>query len=365
MRIVPAFGGKGMTWMKVEGGLLQSNIVQFFTPGEQKNLMKRFKAAEGDVLMMIADHSGDLVDGVLGRLRLHLAERLGLIPEDRFCPLWVTDFPLFELKDGELSSLHHPFTMPDRTDFDPADQKELLALHSRAYDLVVNGEELGGGSVRIHTMGVQRRIFQGLGLSQERAEAKFGFFLKALEYGTPPHAGIALGMDRVIAMILRTPSIREVMAFPKNRRAFCPLTHSPSPVDTSQLEELALITDVNGGLLEKGAGRFNQDRGAGHPAGPSQRISEKEVKHVARLARLKLGDAEARSYQQDLNAVLDHFATLQKLDTEAVRPMSHVLELENVWREDIPANSKETDPLLSNAPAREKDYFKVPRILEG
>jgi len=132
MKIVPGLGAKGMTWMKVIDGKLQSNIVQFFSPTEQERLIERFRAREGDVLIMIADISHDLVNRVLCSLRLHVAERLGLIPKERFCPVWVTNFPLFELKDDALSSQHHPFTMPDRTDFDPTDMRDLLALNSRA-----------------------------------------------------------------------------------------------------------------------------------------------------------------------------------------------------------------------------------------
>ena len=246
LKIVPRLGARGMSWMKVADGGLQSNIVQFFSPEEQQALIERFNAQDGDVLMMIADTSRELVNHVLCSLRLHVADRLGLIPAGTYCPLWVTAFPLFELKDDQIRSQHHPFTMPDRTDFDPTDIEDLLSLNSRAYDLVINGEEVGGGSIRIHRMNIQKRIFQALGLSHEEAELKFGFFLRALEYGTPPHAGLALGMDRLIAMVLNAPSIRDVIAFPKNRRALCPLTRAPSPADMEQLMELGLDTVSDG-----------------------------------------------------------------------------------------------------------------------
>ena len=365
--IVPRFGARGLSWMKVVDGKLQSNIVQFFSPEEQEGLLKCFDAQDGDVLMMIADESGDLVKKVLGRLRNHVAERLNLIPNDSWRPLWVTDFPLFELKDGQIGSQHHPFTMPDRTDFDPDDVDALQTLNSRAYDLVMNGEELGGGSIRIHRMDVQKKIFQALGLSREEADAKFGFFLKALEYGAPPHAGLALGLDRVIAMILGTPSIRDVIAFPKNRKAFCPLTEAPSFADKPQLEELALKTHSGVGPVESVDGIKTSSTSHTTTAknAKSEKISTREVNHVAKLARLELSDQEAAFFQKDLNSILDYVETLKDLDTDHISPMSHVFEINNVWRDDRPGDPKETEPLLENAPMREKGFYKVPKILEG
>jgi len=365
LRIVPSFGGKGMTWMKVLEGRLESNIVQFFTRAEQEALRGRFGAEEGDVLMMIADISPELVHRVLCDLRLHVARRLGLIPGDRFSPLWVTHFPLFELKEDALSSQHHPFTMPDRTDFDPNDREDCLGLRSRAYDLVINGEELGGGSIRIHDMDTQKKVFQALGLGRDEAEEKFGFFLKALEYGAPPHGGLALGIDRLVAMILGAASIRDVIAFPKNRRALCPLSRAPSPVDHAQLGELGLFTEPPEPFSGRHGPKWGPPGFTGTGAVQRERISREEVAHVAKLARLRLSDEEARAFQKDLNAVLEHFATLQELDTDRVEPMSHVLEIKNVWREDTPGKSKEAEALLRNAPMKESGYFKVPRILEG
>jgi aspartyl-tRNA synthetase len=364
MKILPSFGAKGMTWMRVADGKLQSNIVQFFTANEQESIMEGFGASDGDVIMMVADLSADPINKVLDRLRLHVANRLGLISENIFSPLWVTNFPLFELKDGALSSQHHPFTMPDRNDFDPNNVEELLSLNSRAYDLVINGEELGGGSIRIHDMEVQKKIFKALGLSRREVEEKFGFFIKALEYGAPPHGGLALGMDRVISMILRTSSIREVIAFPKNRSAFCPLTKSPSYADSSQLDELGLeIKSGAKGDLGREAGKMVNDFSKDLIRG-DERISMDEVFHVAKLARLTLSESEAAKYQKDLNSILNYVESLEELDTEGVTPMSHVLDIKNVWKEDRPSKKKKDDDLLSNAPMTEKGYFKVPKILE-
>lgn len=244
-QIVPGFGAKGMTWMRVTDGKLDSNIVQFFTDTEKRSVMERFQAEDGDVILMIADPSRSLVHTALGQLRLNVAHRLGMIPEDTYCPVWITDFPLFEVTDEGITSSHHPFTAPDRTDFDEENSEELLSLMSRAYDIVINGEELGGGSVRIHQKELQQKIFQALRLSDQEVEKKFGFFLNALEYGAPPHAGLAIGLDRAVAMVLKTTSIREVTAFPKNRSAFCPLTQAPAEVAYEQLAELGLL-DIRG-----------------------------------------------------------------------------------------------------------------------
>ena len=364
-KIVPSFGARGMSWMKVIEGKLQSNIVQFFSAHELEKIMERFRASEGDVLLMIADNSIDMVNKTLGKLRLHVAERLGIIPDDIYSPLWVTDFPLFELKDNELSSQHHPFTMPDRTDFDPDNINDLLSLNSRAYDLVMNGEELGGGSIRINDMEVQKKIFRALGLSKEEAESKFGFFLRALEYGAPPHGGLALGMDRVIAMILGAASIRDVIPFPKNRSAFCPLTRAPSLVDKSQLDELSIgiISDQNGDAAREIEGKRGDSVKGAHEG--RERIIEKEVYHVAKLARLRLSESEAAKYKKDLNSILTYVESLEELDTDGITPMSHVLDIKNVWREDRPSERKRPQELLSNAPMKEKGYYKVPRILES
>jgi aspartyl-tRNA synthetase len=367
LKIVPAFGAKGMSWMKVTDGSLQSNIVQFFNHKEQEQIISRFQADDGDVVMLIADVESALVNDVLCRLRLHVANRLGLIPQDLYCPLWVTNFPLFELKDGALSSQHHPFTMPNRTDFDPTDHESLIEIQSRAYDLVVNGEELGGGSIRIHDMETQRKIFEALGLGEEELEAKFGFFLRALEYGAPPHGGLALGLDRVVAMILNVSSIRDVIAFPKNRSALCPLTRAPSEAGTHQLEELGIDEEP-----------FDLDEKPSLYAVPPHavrlrkkiivgpKINEGEVQHVAKLARLKLSDDEKRSFQKDLSDILGYVETLETLNTEDVPPMSHVLKINNVWRKDSPVPREDkSSKMLSNAPESEGAFYKVPKILEG
>lgn len=367
LKIVPTWGARGMTWMKVANEKLESNIAQFFTDAEKCGLIESFHAQEGDILMMIADPSPDLVNGVLCNLRLHVAERLRLIPGDAFRPLWVTNFPLFEMKDGKPTPHHHPFTMPEPEDFDPKDREGLLDLLSRAYDLVINGEELGGGSIRIHRLEVQRRVFEAIGLSPSEAEAKFGFFLKALEYGVPPHGGLALGLDRAIAMILRTSSIREVIAFPKNRSAYCPLTQAPAVADEAQLEELGLqhrSVDMRPGPAEV-AGRSEKPESEGQRAKAEERISRADVRHLAKLARLSFSDLEIDSYLlKDLNSILTYVETMKELDTNEVPATKHAFKVKNVWREDRPKRFSAAGEILENAPQEEKGHFKVPRILE-
>ncbi|MSR88390.1 MAG: aspartate--tRNA ligase [Candidatus Margulisbacteria bacterium] len=239
-KIIPQMGAKGLTWMKVVDGKLESNIVQFFSDAEQAALIAAMGAGEGDILTFIADTNHALVSDVLGRFRLYIAERLGLLDSSVVAPCWVTDFPLYEKSENRLLSVHHPFTAPQEDISLIKDTDALLRVNAKAYDLVINGEEVGGGSIRIHDPKIQEKVFRDLGLSETDIQEKFGFFVNAFKFGTPPHGGLALGVDRLVSMILKKDSIREVIAFPKNRVAYCPLTQAPSDVAESQLKELKL-----------------------------------------------------------------------------------------------------------------------------
>lgn len=347
-QIVPGFGGKGMTWMRMTDGKLDSNIVQFFSPAEQQGIIDRFGCEDGDVLMIIADPSYALTTKVLGQLRLHVAERLGLIPENMWCPVWVTDFPLFDpTETGGVTSTHHPFTAPDRTDFDPENVSDLLSLKSRAYDIVLNGEELGGGSIRIDNREVQQKIFTALGLTMEEATQKFGFFLQAFEFGPPPHGGIALGIDRIAAMVLNARSIRDVIAFPKNRSAFCPLTHAPSLVSHEQLAELELL-NLGGGETIPG------------------KVEKNLLETLSWVSRIGIREEETTMIETAVGQA-EKLAAKITAETTDEEPMFSVIGLENRTRPGRAAathDGVENGDLLSNAPEVKGDFFKVANIIE-
>jgi aspartyl-tRNA synthetase len=239
-KFVSIYGAKGLAWVKVndvDAGIegLQSPILKFMPSEVIESLIQRIAAESGDIIFFGADKA-KVVNEAIGALRIKVAEDLDMV-ESGWAPLWVVDFPMFEQAgDGGLTSLHHPFTAPS-CDADEL-QKEPLAALSRAYDMVLNGTELGGGSIRIHDQEMQQSVFKVLGIEDEEANEKFGFLLGALSYGCPPHGGIAFGLDRLIMLMTNTSSIREVIAFPKTQSAACPLTDAPGVVSSKQLREL-------------------------------------------------------------------------------------------------------------------------------
>jgi len=244
-----SFGAKGLAWIKVKNGF-ESPIAKFFPEDILKQMAQRLEAADGDLMLFVADRE-KVVHDVLSRMRIELGKRLDLIKQG-FEFVWVTDFPLLEWNADEerFEAMHHPFTSPMDDDIEKMltgdiNDKELISsLKAKAYDIVLNGYEIGGGSIRIHRREVQKKMFELLRISEEEARTKFGFLLDALEYGAPPHGGIALGLDRLVMLMVGASSIRDVIAFPKTQKAFCLMSGTPSAVEPKQLKELSIKVDL-------------------------------------------------------------------------------------------------------------------------
>ena len=243
--IAKTYGAKGMAWIKVQKDGLQSPIIKFFEQEMLDQMLKALGSQPGDTVVFIAD-TPKIVADALAHLRLALGKQLNLIDESKNVFTWVTEFPLVEYDETEkrYTAMHHPFTAPREEDLDKF-ENDPGSIKARAYDLVLNGNEIGGGSIRIHQKEVQEKMFKLLGIGQEEAESKFGFLLDALKYGAPPHCGIALGLDRITMLLTGAGSIRDVIAFPKTQKATCLMTQAPSEVDPKQLRELRLKTDLS------------------------------------------------------------------------------------------------------------------------
>ena len=246
------YGAKGMAWIKRNQDGWQSPIGKFFTSEQKEALEERVGLNVGDLVLFCADNI-KVVHDALGNLRKEIALRRGLINNSEYRFVWVTDFPLFEYSETEKSftSSHHPFTMPHIDDLEKYGEQDPEKIRSRAYDVVLNGVEIGGGSIRIHREDIQNKVFRLLKLTDEEIESKFGFLMKALSYGAPPHGGIALGFDRMMMFLLKTDSIRDVIAFPKTQKAGCLMTDAPSAVETEQLDELHIRVKASAQQTEK------------------------------------------------------------------------------------------------------------------
>ena len=347
-----SYGAGGMAWILIRPDGTVNSILPKYFPEEAFNaLLSRMGAGAGDFILFSADKLST-VRKVLGALRLDVADMLGLRRKDEYKFLFVTDFPQFEYSEEEdrFVATHHPFTMPY-----PEDVQYLLTdkerVRAQAYDVVLNGIELGSGSVRIHNRDVQKVMFEALGFGEEEIEERFGFMVGAFRYGTPPHAGFAFGLDRFVMLMVGADSLREVIAFPKIKDASCPMTDSPTPVDAAQLEVLGL-----GAALAATGGSNAQDK---------RSAPQMDVEKIASLARLSLSDNEKKSAAQDMAAIVEFANQLSAVDTEGVEQTTYVVPMQNVLREDEPQSGFSREALLKNAKTQAEGYVTVPRVVEG
>ncbi|MCI8554400.1 MAG: aspartate--tRNA ligase [Clostridiales bacterium] len=346
-----SLGAKGMAWIAIRpDGELYSVLTKYFSVGDMEALLHTLDGQPGDFLLFCAD-SLPVVRRVLGGLRLHLGDRLGLRRKEAYSFLFVTDFPAFEYaeEEGRWVSAHHPFTMPCAEDI-PYLTADPERVRSQAFDAVLNGVELGSGSMRIHCRDIQQAMFQALGFSEEEIERRFGFFVNAFRYGAPPHGGFAFGLDRLVMLLAGADSLREVIAFPKLRDGACPLTGAPGRVEESQLSLL--------GLTLKGVSA--PDRPAAERGVPR----DMDVERIAQLSMLTLTGKEKENVRRELSGMIAFAGQIESLDTDGVEPTAHVLPVYNVLREDTAEESFPRSALLAGAPRTEAGCFAVPRTVE-
>ena len=341
-----SLGAKGMAWISVQpDGSYYSILTKFMSRDELNEIVLRVKAEPGDFILFCAD-SLETVRRVLGGLRLEIARELKLIAPDRFEFLIVTDFPQFEYSHEEKRyiSAHHPFTMPREEDIDKL-KSEPEKVRAQAYDVVLNGVELGSGSIRIHDWRIQKLMFEALGFTEEQLKERFGFFLEAFKYGAPPHGGFAFGLDRLVMLMLGADSLREVIAFPKNKEAVCVMTGAPDYVDDEQLDALGL----------------NKMEQTSVKAGRKASV-KMDLDNIAMLARLNIPPEERGRLERDMQDIINMAGRLEEIETD--REMVNISGLVNVMRPDEPGSAWERDSLLENAPTKTEQYILVPRVIE-
>ncbi len=343
-------GAKGMAWaLYKDSGEINSILPKYFDAGDWDELEKRMGAEPGDFLLFCADEL-DAARRVMGGLRLKCAELLGLIDKHDFQFALITDFPMFEYKkdEGRYAAMHHPFTMPFPEDIEAMlDDSAKPTVRSQAYDVVLNGVELGSGSVRIHRGDIQAKVFRALGFSAEEAREKFGFLLDAFRFGTPPHAGFAFGVDRLCMLLCGAASLREVIAFPKTKDARCLMTGAPDYVDASQLEALKL------GVSVAEEGKADKKRETGREA----------VRDTAKLSMLTLSPEEERRMDQEFLSIVDFAGELSALSCEIpVKPRD--MQKEHPLRADEAAECLPIGLVLMNAKTVEGRLITVPKTFD-
>lgn len=344
-------GAKGMAWIAYRpDGEIYSILTKYFKEDEMKQILLRTNAEPGDFVLFCADKLST-VRRTLGNLRLDIADMLGLRDKDKYEFLFVTDFPQFEYSEEEKRwiSTHHPFTMPY-----PEDVQYLLTdpgkVRAQAYDVVLNGIELGSGSIRIHRQDIQKLMFEALGFNDEEIEERFGFMVNAFRYGTPPHGGFAFGLDRFVMLMVGADSIRDVIAFPKIKDASCPMTEAPQPVDAEQLHVLGLDSPL-------GVGTENKTVSETKKHGTN-------VEAVANLAHLEFSQEEMNGLGEEMDRIIAFADKLNSADTTGIEANPYIVPMKNVFREDIIEDNFTTDELLAAAPTTYGKYIVVPRVVE-
>lgn len=344
-------GAKGMAWILIkEDGEVNSILPKYFTAEGWQALLEKTGAGHGDFLLFCADEL-ELARKVLSGLRVRCAELMGLIDPAQFQFALVTDFPMFEFKkeDGRYAAMHHPFTMPYEEDLElMAEDATKPLVRSQAYDVVLNGVELGSGSVRIYKPDVQSRVFSALGFSKEEARERFGFMLGAFRFGTPPHAGFAFGLDRLCMLLLGAASLRDVIAFPKNKDASCPMTGAPDFVDQKQLEELKLGVNVAEEMKREHA----------------EQLTRETVRNTALLSMLSLSASDEAALDKDFLGIVDFAGELAAVDRQAPQaPLIKNQRSVNV-RPDVAGESFPLSKVLQNATTVSGPYITVPKTFE-
>lgn len=345
-----SLGAKGMAWIAIKpDGEIYSILTKYFSKEEMDDLLATMNAKPGDFILFCAD-SLKTTRKTLGGVRLEVAQMLDLCKKDDYSILFVTEFPQFEWCDETETfiAMHHPFTMPRAEDIDYL-ETDLSKVFAQAYDVVLNGVELGSGSVRIFDKTVQEKMFKALGFSHQETYEKFGFMINAFSYGTPPHAGFAFGLDRLVMLLVGGDSLRDVIAFPKVKDASCPLTDAPSKVDDIQLLELEL-----GAYQEKTSKTTEK----------TKTTTKIDVKNVANLARLNLSSDEEIRMETELLAIIDFANTLSEVDTSGIEISAMDQANVNAFRADISENNYNRDDLLANAKTKNDGYIFVPKVFE-
>ncbi len=343
-----SLGGKGMAWIAVEAdGSLKSVITKFFKQADIDAILSRVAAEPGDLIIFSADKRAEALN-ILGNLRLMVGDILELRRPEDYAFVVVTDFPLLEWSEEESRyvAMHHPFTMPKEEDIHlmtSAPEK----VRAKSYDIVLNGIELGSGSIRIHDSEIQQKMFELLGFTEAEARERFGFLLSAFEYGVPPHGGFAFGLDRLVMLMVGAESIRDVIAFPKMRDASCAMTSSPAEVSRDQLETLSIYLE-----------------GMHQPKHEAPQMTGEVVEHVAKLSRIEIDESEKSEFAADLMKIIAFADQLNEVDTTGIHAMESIGGQENILREDVVIPFEEQLELLKNAGTVVDNCIFVPKTVE-